>query len=422
MGRKFSVDHGDMRDMNLALILNTLYKDAPLSRASLAAQTGLNKATVSSMVKDLLTLGFVRELGIDASSTDVGRPAINLEPNADAGYMIGMEIGVDFISVIIANFAVEIISRRYENTTKLYNRQAVLDRALFLLQESYDQVVKLERPLFGIGIGVPGLVDVTNGKLLFAPNMGWQDVPLKEMVAAKYNVPVFVANEANLAALGENQFGAGMNSRFMVYLSSDVGLGGGIVLNGKLLHGATGFAGEVGHMTVERNGRPCNCGNHGCWETVAGRQALFRRIEEAISNGESSWITSQISSDFHRLSIPMIVEAANQGDQVAITALRETAEWLGIGIAGLLNVINPEQVILGGPLSAAAEFILPVIRETINRRTWSWVQEKVEIVIAKHGEDAAVIGCIAIVFQNVMNNPRKWMRETAVSNHGAAPC
>ncbi len=112
----------------------------------------------------------------------------------------------------------------------------------------------------------------------------------------------------------------------------------------------------------------------------------------------------------------MIVEAARHDDPVAISALRETGEWLGIGIAGLLNVINPEQVILGGPLSAAAEFILPVIRETTRRRAWSWVQENVEIVTAKHGEDAAVMGCIAIIFQNVMNNPRKWMRETAVSN------
>ncbi|KAA3664501.1 MAG: ROK family transcriptional regulator [Chloroflexi bacterium] len=415
MGRKNSVDHSDMRDMNLALILNTLYKDAPLSRALLAARTGLNKATVSSIVKDLLALSLVRELGIDVSSTDVGRPAINLEPNSHAGYMIGIEIGVDFISLIVVNFAIEVVSRRYESTAKLYNQQAVLDRALFLLDESCEQVRKMKRPLFGIGIGVPGLVDVTTGKLLFAPNMGWQDVPLKEMVKAKFNVPVFLANEANLAALGESQFGAGVDSNFMVYLNSDVGLGGGIVLNGNLLHGASGFAGEVGHMTVERDGRPCNCGNRGCWETVAGRQALYRRIEEAISGGQTSWITAQIDGDFKRLSIPMIVEAAKQDDPVAVAALHETGEWLGIGIASLLNVINPQRVILGGSLSAAEAFVLPVVRETINRRALRWVREKVDIVTAKHGEDAAVMGCIAILFQNVIENPRKWMQETAVS-------
>ena len=416
MSRKNSIDHTDMRDMNLALILQTLYNDAPLSRAALAAETGLNKATVSSIVKDLLNLGFARELGIDLTSMEVGRPAINLEPNPDAGYMIGMEIGVDFISVIVVNFATDIVSRRYENTNILGNQQAVLDRALLLLQESYEQIKQRKRPLFGIGIGVPGLVDVADGKLLFAPNMGWRDVPLKEMVEAQFGVPVFVANEANLAALGECLFGAGMNSNFMVYISTDVGLGGGIVLNGNLLHGATGFAGEVGHMTVERNGLPCNCGNRGCWETVAGRQALFRRVEEAIQAGQSSRITGMINRDFSKLSISLIVEAAKQNDQVALAALRETGEWLGIGIAGLLNIINPQQVVLGGSLSVAQAFLLPVIHETIDNRAWSWVQDKVEIVVAKHGEDAAVMGGVAIVFQNVIKNPRKWMQETAVSS------
>jgi len=406
MHQKNSVDHSDMREMNLALILKTLYSAAPLSRAALAAQTGLNKATVSSLVKDLLDLGYALEAGVDASSSDVGRPAINLEPNPDAGYTIGMEIGVDFISVIVVDFVTDIVTRRYESTHKLYNQQAILDRALMLLKESYEFVQKRERPLFGIGIGVPGLVDVADGRLLFAPNLGWRDISLKEMIEAQFPVPVFVANEANLAALGESTFGAGIDSNFMVYISSGVGLGGGIVLNGNLLQGATGFAGEIGHMTVERNGRQCNCGNKGCWETVASLQALFRRIEEAIQNGQSSPIADMIDHDFSRLSIQLIVEAARQDDPVVLAALRETGEWLGIGIANLLNIINPQQVILGGPLSAAASFLLPVIREIINQRAWPWVQENVEIGTAKHGEDAAVIGGAAIVFQSVISNPR----------------
>lgn len=406
MRQKNSVDHTDMREMNLALILKTLYSEAPLSRSALAAQTGLNKATVSSLVKDLLDLGYAREIGIDPSSSDVGRPAINLEPNPDAGYTIGMEIGVDFISVIVVDFVTDIVTRRYESTHKLYNQQAVLDRALMLLKESYEFVQKRERPLFGIGVGVPGLVDVADGRLLFAPNLGWRDVPLKKMVEAQFPVPVFVANEANLAALGESTFGAGIDSNFMVYISSGVGLGGGVVLNGNLLQGATGFAGEIGHMTVERDGRQCNCGNKGCWETVASLQALFRRIEEAIQNGQSSPIADMIDHDFSRLSIQLIVEAARQNDPVVLAALHETGEWLGIGIANLLNIINPQQVILGGPLSAAASFLLPVIRETINQRAWSWVQENVGVVTAKHGEDAAVMGGAAIVFESVISNPR----------------
>ncbi len=405
-----SVDHATMRDMNLALILNTLRRHAPLSRTGLAAQTGLNKATVSSMVKELLANGLVYELGSSTSAIEVGRPATNLALNPDAGYIIGAEVGVDFISVIIANFAIGVVSRRYESTLKLYNQQAIEERFLFLLKESYRQVEQRGKPIFGIGIGVPGLVDVSSGTLLYAPNLQWRDVPLRQHVEKEYDVPVYVANEANMAALGESYFGAGQSCSFMLFVSSGIGLGGGIVIDGHLVEGATGFAGEVGHMTVERSGLPCNCGNHGCWETVAGQRALFRRILEPIKQGAESWIQDVTEGDLDKLTIPLIVEAAKRGDEVACKALEETGEWLGIGVANLMNVINPQLVVFGGPLSLAHEFLLPVIKATVTERVWPWVHERADIVIAAHGEDAAVMGAVAMVYREVLNNPRRWLQ------------
>ncbi|MBE2222945.1 MAG: ROK family transcriptional regulator [Anaerolineae bacterium] len=412
MGKQNSVDHAAMRDMNISLILNTLHNESPLSRIGLANRTGLNKGTISVMVKDLLAVGLIREIGTDASSTDVGRPAIFLEPNPDAGSIIGVEIGVDYISIITVNFAIEIISRRYESTLKYISQQAIIDRILFLLKETYEQAKKNGRPVFGVGIGVPGLVDMANGRLLFAPNLGWEDVPIKALVESAIDAPVFVANEANLAALGESYFGAGQNSSFLLSISSGVGVGGGIILNGRLAEGVYGFAGEVGHMTVQQGAHAirCNCGNYGCWETVAGRQALFSRIETAIHNGRSSWITEVIGNNMTHLSVPLIVEAARRNDQVALDALQETGEWLGIGIASLINIINPERVIFGGALISAFEFLLPTMAQTVNDRTWPWIHEGVNIVAAKHGEDASVMGSVAIVYRDVLNNPRKWLQ------------
>lgn len=407
--RKNSVDHAAMRDMNLALILNTLHTESPLSRAALANITGLNKATVSSMVKELIQNNLVREIGADASSTDVGRPGINLEPNPEAGYIIGLEIGVDFISTITINFAVEVVARRFESTLKYFNKEAILERVLFLLRESYEQVQKKQRPLFGIGIGVPGLVDVSTGTLLFAPNLNWYDLPLRDMVRAAIDVPVYIANEANLAALGESYFGAGQDIDSLLYVSSGVGLGGGLVLNGRLIEGASGFAGEVGHMTVEKDGRECNCGNRGCWETVAGQHALFRRVADALQQGQPSWMSDVIGDDMTRISISLILEAARKKDSVACHALAETGEWLGIGIASLINIINPQRVVFGGPLWAMHQYLLPSIRETVAQRAWRWVQESVEIVPAAYGEDAAVMGAAAIVYRDVMNEPRRWL-------------
>ncbi len=398
--------------MNLSLILNTLHQESPLSRAGLAQLTGLNKGTISTMVKDLLDSRLIREIGRDTSSSDVGRPAIFLEPNPDAGYIIGVEIGVDFISIITVNFGIEIISRRYENTQKYISQQAVMDRILFLLRESCEQIRKWERPLFGIGVGVPGLIDAASGRLIFGPNIGWKDVPIKSVIETVTNAPVFVANEANLSALGESYFGAGQNYNHLLLISSGVGLGGGIIINGRLVDGALGFAGEVGHMTVQQDAaaRPCNCGNFGCWETVAGRQALFDRIETSIAQGRVSWIDEVTGGDLSRLSIQLVVEAARRKDAVALDALQKTGEWLGIGIANLINVFNPQRVIFGGALLTAHEFLMPTIRQTVQERTWSWMRQNVDIVIAEHGEDAAVIGGVAIAYQDVLNNPRPWLK------------
>jgi glucokinase-like ROK family protein len=410
---KPSVDHAVMRDMNLSLVLNTLHNRAPLSRADLAAVTGLNKATVTSLVRELLAQGWIKELGLAPSISEVGRPAINLALNPEAGYFIGGEINVDFISIIITDFNVEIVSRRYETTSRLSKQEAVLERFLFLLQEAVDQVGRSDRPLFGIGVGVPGLVDGSSGKLLFAPNLGWRNVPLGDLLSERFAVPIFVSNEANLAALGESYFGAGRGSDWMLYVSFGVGIGGGIVANGRLMEGATGFAGEVGHMILERNGTLCNCGAHGCWETLAGQYALFDRIGRAIAEGHESRLSILTGDDMTCLTVPLIVEAAKAGDKVALKALYDTGLWMGIGIANLLNILNPQRVIVGGPLSEAHEFFLPIIRETVVRNAWQWVQKEAEIVTAEHRADAAIVGAVAGIYQRVLNQPRRWLQPTS---------
>ncbi len=411
--KRSSVDHTTMRDMNLALILHALRTDAPLSRADLAAQTGLNKATVSSIVRDLIGAGWVRELGVDNELAEVGRPAINLAPDPDAGCFIGAEINVDFISIITANFAVEVVARRFESTSDLQSQEAALERFLFLLAEAAEEVQSRGRQLFGVGIGVPGLVDASEGRLLFAPNLGWRSVPLREMVQERIAAPVYVMNEANLAALGERYFGKGQESDFILYVSSGIGLGGGIVSNGRLVEGATGFAGEVGHMTVERGGLPCNCGSRGCWETVAGQRALFRRVEEAIAGGQVSVLSAMTGGDLARLSVAKILEAAIIGDAAAARALYETGVWLGIGIAGLINILNPGLVVFGGPLSEAHKFLLPVVRETVVQHAWNWTAGEAKILLAEYGRDAAVFGGIASVYRALLNEPRAWLAAPA---------
>jgi glucokinase-like ROK family protein len=401
-----------MREMNLSLILNTLRQHAPISRAGLSSVTQLNKTTVSSLVRELLESALIREIGVDPTVNDIGRPAINLEINPEVGYIIGADIGVDYISVVAANFAVEIVARRHENTSELTSRQEILDHAIAVIHDVHHELASTGygQPVFGLGLGLPGLVDRASGTLLFAPNLSWRDIAVRELLEAAFSFPVYVDNEANLAALGETYFGAGRESNYVLYVVSSVGLGGGIVLDGQMMTGAAGFAGEFGHMTLDPGGLPCSCGNNGCFETLVSQRALYRRIRSAVGTGKSSILVEATEGDLNRLTVPMIVQAAGDGDVVALAALEETGHWLGIGIANLVNALNPERVVFGGTLSLAYEYLLPVVKEVVASRALRWSNETAEIVIAEHGPDACVIGGIAAIYRQILSNPTGWMR------------
>jgi glucokinase-like ROK family protein len=398
-----SADYSLMREMNIALILECLHREAPLSRARLAQITGLNKTTVSSLVKELLEARFVREQGLD--SGDKGRPAIQLQLDPDAGSIIGAEIGVDFIAAILTNFSAEILWRHQESTTNLKGQEAILNRAMEILQQACVVAQNHPGSILGLGLGVPGLVDVSTGTLLFAPNLKWSDVPLRRQLEAKFNFPTYVDNEANMAALGESYFGAARGSDFVLYVSSGVGLGGGIVLNRRILPGAAGFAGEVGHMTMDPNGPRCNCGNFGCWETFVSQWAVFRRVREAVAAGQASSLVNATQGDLEKLTIPLMVEAARAGDAVARAALEETGRYFGVGLANLINALNPQRVVFGGILSLAHEFLVPVIQEVVKERALRWSRETTEIVIAAYGGDACMMGGIAAVYHHVLSQP-----------------
>ena len=396
------VDHTRMREMNLVLLLSCLRDHPSLSRAGLAELTGLTRPTVSSLVKELIEQGFVREVGFEAGP--LGRPSISLEFDPQAGYILGAEIGVDFISVILTDFSAEILWHGRESTDPLAGQETVLAQASALIKTASQKAPAGSR-ILGLGLGVPGLVDEEKGELLFAPNLGWRDLSLRSLLETQFEFPVFVDNEANLAALGESIFGAARQVAFVLFVSAGVGLGGGIVLNGQVIKGASGFSGEFGHMTIDPQGLRCNCGNTGCWETLVSQWAVFRRIEEAVQRGEISLIGMQSAGGQERLTVERVIEAARAGDQVVLYALQETGRYLGIGLASLINALNPEMVVFGGALSAAYEYLLPTIHKEIQKRALRWSFHGVNVVPARYGKDACPVGGVASVYQRILSNP-----------------
>jgi glucokinase-like ROK family protein len=392
-----------VREINLSIILNCLRETSPLSRAQMAEITGLNKTTVSSLVSELIARQFVREIGFDSSGG--GRPAVLLELNPGAGCIIGMEIGVDFILTILTDFKAQILWRHREDIDQAEGQEAILARAFDIVRQALRAGELTHSPVLGIGVGVPGLVDISSGTLLFAPNLKWHDVPLHEVLSQEFDVPIFVDNEANLAALGERYFGAAQDSKDFVYLSIGVGLGGGIVLNGQLYRGIGGYAGEIGHTTIMSDGERCNCGNRGCWETLVSQTAVVNRVRKALATGNASLVSQLVKGRLERISIPVIVEAAELGDKVARQALEDTGAYLGIGIANLINALNPELIIFGGIVSLASSYLLPAIEKALKERSLIWPRRMAKVMASSHGPEACVMGGVALVLHDILKKP-----------------
>ena len=245
-------DQEKVRKVNKSIILNMLRLHAPISRARVADLTGLNRGTVSNIVNVLIEEGLVFE--DDPKGSGVGRPAISLGLRPDGGAVIGVEIGVDFIAVLLTNFVAETvwetriqIDPSQSQTRIISQAEQLIDQALSIANE------QRLRPL-GIGVGLPGLVNVHQGNLIMAPNLHWRNVPLRLMWNQRFHLPIYIENEANLSALGEYYFGIARNIDNFIYLSAGIGLGGGIMIDGKLFRGAHGYAGEIGHIRARSDG------------------------------------------------------------------------------------------------------------------------------------------------------------------------
>jgi len=408
-GRPATADQGLVRKLNTALLMDYLRTHGPLSRASLSTATGLNPSTVSSLVRHLLAEGLVREIGRQ-STEGSGRPGILLELNPEGGCAVGVEIGVDTISVVLTDFVAQVLWRRRVASDPQEGQDAILGRAEDIVRQALTVGKRRGLRFLGIGLGLPGLVDQRHGRLVFAPNLGWSDVPLQQLWGARFNLAVFVENEANAAALGEYYFGIARNVHNLIYLSAGIGLGGGIIINGRLFRGSGGYAGEIGHMTMDPHGDLCGCGKRGCWETVVGPRAIIRRVRrmlEVSGSADGSQIRALVDGDLGRINTAIVVSAALAGDTVARQALTEVGVQLGIGIANLVNTFNPEMMVLGGVLSMASPFLLPVIEETIRQYALAQPCETVRVVASAHGADACVMGAVALVLDDILREPAR---------------
>ena len=394
-------NHALLKQINKLLILKTILDNKMISRAKISRLVDLNKATVSNLTDELIKEGYIVEKGYGKSKG--GRRPVLLQVNKDVGSIIGIDLGVDYIHVILSNFIGEIIFEEYVNIKMEEPKEKLLNLLFNLIEKAIVNAPPTPKGILGIGIGVPGIVEKESGIVLIAPNLKWKNVHLKSIIEQRFNLPVYIDNEANAGALGEKWFGEWGKISDLIYLSVGIGLGAGIIIDNKLFRGAAGFAGEVGHTTINFQDDVCSCGNIGCLENFASERALLSVIKKLVKEGaEDRYISCE---NIHEITPSQIIQAAMDGSRICRMAVLEVAEKMAIGIANLVNIFNPEIVIVGNKASFFGDLFLEKLREVVNQKSFIAQFYDLKIEVSKLKDRAVVLGCIAMVISDMLSFP-----------------
>lgn len=388
-------DQTTVRRANLGVVLQQIAGGEPRSRARVAAETGLTRGTVSSLVGELIELDLLRETGADDRSGRVGRPAQTLELG-DRVVAIGLEVNVDYLAVCVEDLTGVV---RYEQHLYIDNRRSspgpVLDGVARMAAQALEMIDAENLVPIGAGVALPGLVEAQTGTLLRAPNLGWSELPVADELAARIGrVPVRVENEANLAAVGEHWQGAARGLRSFICIFGEVGVGAGIFVDGELYRGAHGYGGEFGHITIDRSGAPCGCGSLGCLETFVGQEAIAHRAGIPVGQaGTMPGITEEL------------VRRARDGDAAVLRSLSEAGYYLGIGLASAVNLFDVEAIVLGGCFGPLAPWVEGEVRAVLDERVLSAAWSGCEVRASAFGARAAVRGAAALTLRSVLAEP-----------------
>ncbi len=309
---------------------------------------------------------------------------------------IGIDLGGTKISTGLVGGNGAIVAHHYQETLAAEGEQTVIRRMLDGARRVMAQAGVSESQVAAVGVGAPGPLDLEAGVVLAPPNLpGWERVPLKRLIEDSLGIATFLENDANAAALGEHRFGAGRGAAHVIYVTVSTGIGGGLILDGDLYHGDSGGAGEIGHMTIMPGGPLCGCGNRGCLEALASGTAIARRARERVAEGAPTLIADLAEGNPKRITAKLVAEAADRGDKEAEAILTEAMDYLGIGMTNLVNLFNPQIIVIGGGLTNVGERLFRPVRQAIARHALPAAAQAVRIAPAELGDKVGVLGAAA---------------------------
>ena len=378
----------DVRRHNLSRLLRHLHVEGATSRADLTAMTGLNRSTVKALTEDLVSMSLLRETA-PVGRGGAGRPSITVEPEPDGVYVLALDIGVEHMTAVRIGVGGVVLDRReLQQSVSDYSVKRTLTRLVRLARQLFEGAPK-GGVCLGIGVGVCGVVSAEDGLVRFAPNLGWVDVPLRDLLAERLgtSLPIDLGNDGDLGAVAENLRGVARGVLDLVYVSGEVGIGGGILLDGRPLRGTGGYAGEIGHMCVDPRGRLCRCGRRGCWETEISDQAVL------LSTGAPAGS-----------SLTDVLQAHAAGARWTQAGMRRVGRFLGLGVGNLVNVFNPELIVFGGAVRHIYTDTEPYVREALETSLRA-PSEQVRLEVAGLGDDSVAVGAAELGFARLLDDP-----------------
>lgn len=320
---------------------------------------------------------------------------------------LGIDLGGTKILSIVASSQGKILSRDRTHTPAKGGPEAVIRAILKSIAHALKSADITKNKIRAIGIGAAGISNPETGILYTSPNLpGWKDVPIRDIIQREIGINTFLTNDAKAAALGELSFGAGKGARNLIYITLSTGIGGGLIIDGKLYGGAAGAAGEIGHMTIDINGPHCNCGNTGCWEILASGTALAREAKKQIEQGAGTTILSYSKGKIELVTAQTVYAAALEGDRLAVELIGQNGSYVGVGLANLINIFNPELIIIGGGLSHMGDMLLKPAMAVIKERAFKASYEAVRLTIAQLGDDVGALGAIVFAQQGMKHIDR----------------
>ncbi|MGV9251956.1 ROK family protein [Streptomyces sp. NPDC003697] len=382
-GRALPDNQQGMRRRNLGRVLHTVSAEGPLSRAAVASRIGLTRAAVSTLVDELIRSGLLEELGPERPGR-VGRPGSALAVSGRGPAGIGAEVGVDHLTACVVDLRGRVRARAVRRGTNRDRAPGPVTRQLTaLIREVVADAEQQGLWAAGLALAVPGLIARDGRTVVSAPNLGWHDVDLGALLPAEF--PLTVDNEANFGGLAELWLGEGTPRDFL-HVSAEIGIGAAVVVDGRLLRGTRGFAGELGHVPVEPDGPACPCGGRGCLEQYAGEEAVLRAAG-LEAGGER---------------VGLLAARAAAGDQAVRRALRDAGTAFGVALTGAVNLLDPETVVLGGALSRLAPWLLPSLEAELARRT---AGPACPVAVSRLGPEGPLLGAAHSVVRAVLDDP-----------------